>query len=169
MKTPLITILAATAVATLAVSGTASASPATGHGPGSITHATGVRPGAINHISSSTGTLTLKPTNAYVDLSSDNWSGYVTPQLSEGYTGTGTTFTVPTLTTCGGTDTASSFWAGLDGWGDNTVEQDGVEVNCTGGSPSLYAWVETYPAAQLEIINSTTGEPARSARRQHRL
>jgi len=153
-------ILAATAVAALTVSGTASASPATGHGPGSSIHATGVRPGAIKHISSSTGTLTLKSTNAYADQTSDNWSGYVTPEVSAGYTATSTTFTVPTLTTCGSTDTASSFWAGLDGDGDNTVEQDGVEVDCTGGSASLYAWVETYPAPQQEIDNSTTGTPA---------
>ena len=102
-------ILAATAVAALTVSGTASASPATGHGPGSSIHATGVRPGAIKHISSSTGTLTLKSTNAYADQTSDNWSGYVTPEVSAGYTATSTTFTVPTLTTCGSTDTASSF------------------------------------------------------------
>jgi Peptidase A4 family len=153
-------ILAATAAAALAVSGTASASPATGHGLGTSIHATGVRPGTIKHIGSSTGNLTLKATNAYADLSSDNWSGYATPQVSNGYGATFTTFTVPTGITCGSTDTASSYWAGLDGWGDNTVEQDGVEADCNGGSPSLYAWVETYPAYEEEITSETTGTAA---------
>jgi hypothetical protein len=152
-------ILAAAVLAALAVSGTAGASTAAGH-PGSIIHATGVKPGAVSHVSSSTGTLTLKPTKAYADQTSANWSGYVTPEDNGNYNGTFTTFTVPALTTCGSTDTASSFWAGLDGWGDDTVEQDGVEDDCTDGLQSLYAWVETYPAYQEEIVNNTTGDPA---------
>jgi Peptidase A4 family len=155
-------ILAAAAVAALAASATASASPAgsTGHHPGSIIHATGVRPGAVTHIRSSTGALTVRPTKVYADLSSTNWSGYVTPGVSGNYTQTSTTFTVPAVTACGSSDTASAFWGGLDGWGDNTVEQDGVEDDCNGGVQSLYAWVETYPAVQLEIISNTTGNPA---------
>lgn len=157
--------IAAAAIAAIAAvtagAGAANASPAGKGRAGSIIHATGVRPGAIRHISSSSqaGSLTLKPTSAYADLDSDNWSGYVTPQVSGKYTGTTTVFTVPTGITCGSTDTASSFWAGVDGWGDNTVEQDGIEANCTGGAPSLYAWVETYPAYQEEIVTDT-GAPA---------
>jgi hypothetical protein len=39
------------------------------------------------------------------------------------------------------------------------VEQDGVEADCDGGSPSLYAWAETYPAPEEEVVNSS-GTPA---------
>jgi Peptidase A4 family/Putative Ig domain len=152
---------AAAAAVALAGAGTAAGSPAqapAGH-PGSVIQATGVHPGAVKHISSSTGTLTLKLTDDYADLESSNWSGYVTPEDAGEFTGTTTVFNVPTGITCGGTDTAASFWAGVDGWGDGTVEQDGIEADCNDGLPSLYAWVETYPAYQEEIINSTTGDP----------
>jgi hypothetical protein len=154
-------ILAAAAVAALAVSGTASASTAAVH-PGSIIRATGVRPGAISHISSSTGTLGLKGTNTYADQESENWSGYTTPAVDGAYSETSTTFTVPTDVACGSTDTASAFWAGLDGdtSSSETVEQDGVEADCTGGVQSLYGWVELFPAYQQEIVNETTGAPA---------
>lgn len=101
----------------------------------------------------------MKPVSTYADQTSENWSGYVTPAVSEGYTESSTAFTVPALTTCGDTDTGSAFWGGLDGDEDSTVEQDGVEDDCTGGSASLYAWVETYPAPQEEIVNSS-GAPA---------
>jgi hypothetical protein len=77
------------------------------------------------------------------------------------YTGTSTTFTVPSSFTCTDTDTASSFWAGLDGASasDTTVEQDGVEADCDGGVLSLYAWVETYPAPEEEIGEGNAPAP----------
>jgi hypothetical protein len=129
--------------------------------PGSIIRATGVRAGAMKSISSSssTGSLTLKPTNAYADLTSDNWSGYITPEAAGAYKETSATFTVPASISCTSTDTASSFWAGLDGSGDSTVEQDGVEADCDSGSPVLYAWVETFPSPEEEIVG-TDGDAA---------
>jgi hypothetical protein len=148
-------LIALAACAALAAGGAASASSSLAGHPGSIIRATGVRAGAITHMSSSTGALTVKPTTAYADLTSGNWSGYVSPAANGDYTGTSATFTVPADTTCGSTDTASSFWAGLDGWDDSTVEQDGVEDDCADGVQSLYAWVETYPAYEEEIVTST--------------
>jgi hypothetical protein len=133
-------------------------------GPGSVIYATGVHASAVQSIRSSSpaGTLSLKTTDAYAaDQTSTNWSGYVTPADAGAYQATSTTFTVPTSISCTHTDTASSFWAGLDGAdpNDNTVEQDGVEADCTDGSLSMYAWLETFPAAEQEIV-STTGVPA---------
>jgi hypothetical protein len=132
--------------------------------PGAVIYATGVHAGAVQSMSSSSpdGALTLKTTDAYAaDQISNNWSGYVTPvKKGVSYQVTSTTFTVPASITCTGTDTASSFWAGLDGYSDNTVEQDGVEADCTDGSPALYAWVETYPSPELEIVNNDTDAPA---------
>jgi len=158
-------ILAAAALAALAVSGTAGASvsrPAAGH-PGSIIRPTGVKPGAIKSISSSSpaGNLGLKTTSTYAGstLTSDNWSGYVTPQDAGAYNSTATTFTVPASTTCGSNTTMAAFWAGLDGWGDSTVEQDGIEDDCINGVQSMYAWIETYPAPSEEIVYTATGDP----------
>src|ERR1700684_2624992 len=132
--------------------------------PGGVIYATGVHASAAQSIRSSSpdGALTLKTTDAYAaDQTSNNWSGYVTPVKPKvTYQATSTTFTVPASITCTGTDTASSFWAGLDGYSDSTVEQDGVEADCTDGSPSLFAWVETYPAPEEEIVNDETQTPA---------
>ena len=131
--------------------------------PGGVIYATGVHASAVQSIKSSSraGALTLKTTDAYAaDQTSTNWSGYVTTPKAGAYKATSTTFTVPASITCTSTDTASSFWAGLDGYDDGTVEQDGVEADCTDGSPSLFAWLETYPAPEEEIVNSETLAPA---------
>jgi hypothetical protein len=108
--------------------------------------------------SSTRGPLTLKTTNMYGEAQSDNWSGYVTPLDQAKYDNTSTTFTVPAVT-CGSETTASAFWAGIDGDNDSTVEQDGIEAGCTGGSPELYGWLEMYPAPESEIVTGS-GEPA---------
>jgi hypothetical protein len=122
-----------------------------------------VQPSAVKsiHSSSPDGALNLTPTHAYAgDQTSPNWSGYVTPETVGAYTGTSTSFTVPSSFSCTSTDTASSFWAGLDGApGDTTVEQDGVEADCDGGVLSMYAWVETYPAPEEEIGNANGPAP----------
>ena len=159
-------MIAAAAVTALAAGGgtayAATSPPAPAStAPGGIIRATGVRPGAVKSIKSSSaaGALTLKTTDAYADVESTDWSGYVTPEDKGKYTGTSTTFTVPASITCTSTDTASSFWAGLDGYGDSTVEQDGVEADCDDGSPSLYAWAETYPAPEEEVVTAA-GTPA---------
>jgi hypothetical protein len=130
--------------------------------PGGVIYATGVHASAVQSMKSSSpdGALTLKTTDAYAaDQISDNWSGYETTPKKGAYQLTSTSFTVPASIVCTSTDTASSFWAGLDGDGDSTVEQDGVEADCTGGSLVLYAWLETYPVAEEEIV-TRTGAPA---------
>jgi Peptidase A4 family/PASTA domain len=154
-------MIAAATVTALAAGGGAAYAAAmpstapTSTAPGSVIYATGVHASAAQNIRSSSpdGALTLKTTDAYADQTSNNWSGYVTPEKAAAYKATSTTFTVPASITCTSTDTASSFWAGLDGYADGTVEQDGVEADCTDGSLSMYAWVETYPAPEEEIVN----------------
>jgi Peptidase A4 family/PASTA domain len=155
-------MIAAATVTALAAGGGAAYAAAmpstapTSTAPGSVIYATGVHASAAQSIRSSSpdGALTLKTTDAYADQTSSDWSGYVTAAKTGAYKGTSTTFTVPASIDCTSTDTASSFWAGLDGDGDGTVEQDGVEADCTDGSLALYAWLETYPAAEEEIVSS---------------
>src|ERR1700691_1898534 len=126
-----VTVTALAAGGGAAYAATPSAAPAA-PAPGGVIRATGVRPSAVKSIRSSSpdGALTLKTTDAYAaDQTSDNWSGYVTAEKAGAYNGTSTTFTVPSSITCTSADSASSFWAGLDGNGDSTVEQDGVEAD----------------------------------------
>lgn len=48
----------------------------------------------------------------------------------------------------GGT-TYAAFWAGLDGYNSNTVEQAGVLMTDSNGLVSYQAWTEFYPAAPV--------------------
>ncbi|MEV6440399.1 G1 family glutamic endopeptidase [Amycolatopsis sp. NPDC051716] len=40
-------------------------------------------------------------------------------------------------------------WVGIDGDGSSTVEQTGVETDCSSGRPVYSAWYEMYPAAPV--------------------
>jgi Peptidase A4 family len=86
-------------------------------------------------------------------VASSNWSGYAV---------TGTAFTkalgswiVPAVK-CGTTPNSfSSYWVGIDGYSDNTVEQLGTDSDCSGKTPQYYAWYEFYPNASKLISNIT--------------
>ena len=57
---------------------------------------------------------------------------------------------------CNSEDTYSSFWVGLDGYASSSVEQDGTDVDCSGGSPQYYAWYEMYPAYPVNFSNAVS-------------
>ncbi|HEX5402368.1 MAG TPA: G1 family glutamic endopeptidase [Pseudonocardiaceae bacterium] len=78
---------------------------------------------------------------AAATLGSTNWSGYVA--LGDTYTSVTSNWIQPTLTCT--TKGIVSFWVGLDGWNDGTVEQTGTGADCRTGSPQYYAWWETFP------------------------
>ncbi|MGA2471638.1 MAG: immunoglobulin domain-containing protein [Solirubrobacteraceae bacterium] len=85
-----------------------------------------------------------KTTNAAtLTLGSGNWSGYVDTGGGP-FTAVNGSWKVPTIQTCAGGATNSSHWVGIDGWGSDSVEQDGTEADCSGGTPSYDAWVEMY-------------------------
>src|SRR5215470_1125656 len=95
---------------------------------------------------------------------SGNWAGYLA--LPGGST---TSFkqvvadyTVPSAN-CngGGVGTGDAFayhWIGLDGWGNGTVEQDGVADFCEGGSASYYAWWEMFPNGINLVFQVSPGD-----------
>lgn len=87
---------------------------------------------------------------------STNWSGYAV---------TGTAFTyakgswhVPGVDCAKTPNTYSSHWVGIDGFSDKTVEQIGTESDCSGGTPSYYAWYEFFPAGMVPISSVPVGD-----------
>ena len=64
---------------------------------------------------------------------------------------------------CGGTDTFSAFWAGLDGDGTATVEQTGTEANCVDGAATYQGWYELFPNAPVFFANPVQPGDAMSA------
>lgn len=88
------------------------------------------------------GTTTSNAATIVVASESYNWSGYVaTGQAFSTVTGS---WNVPAVSCPAGATSYSSQWIGIDGDGSSTVEQDGTESDCAGGTPSYGAWYEMY-------------------------
>ena len=79
---------------------------------------------------------------------SGNWSGYIATPKTAGQTFNyvSARWTVPAVNCSVTPNTFSYHWVGLDGWTDGTVEQDGTASDCSGTSPTYFAWYEMYPA-----------------------
>ncbi len=92
---------------------------------------------------SNPATLTVVP------ATSSNWSGYVA--TGETFSAVSGSFTVPAVTCAPGANTASSVWIGIDGVEDRTVEQEGVEADCDGGTASYFAWYEMYGDSDPQV------------------
>lgn len=94
------------------------------------------------------GTATTNPATLVVggDDSSTNWAGYYATGQNGSFTMATGSWSVPAVTCSGGATTYSSAWVGIDGatQGNNTVEQDGTESDCSGGVASYSAWYELY-------------------------
>lgn len=76
------------------------------------------------------------------------WAGYV-ETANAPYSTVSAHWTVPTITGSTSSTAFVSFWVGIDGYGNNTVEQAGILItNPTGGGNTYAAWVEFYNAAE---------------------
>ncbi|MEV6829183.1 G1 family glutamic endopeptidase [Amycolatopsis sp. NPDC051102] len=74
-----------------------------------------------------------------------NWGGYVS---FGSFTTATASWTEPSVT-CNSTNDLFAPWVGIDGDGSSTVEQTGVETDCSSGRPVYSAWYEMYPAAPV--------------------
>ena len=78
---------------------------------------------------------------------STNWSGYAATGGS--FTKVTSSWTQPTALCGSDPNSYAAFWVGLDGDGTNTVEQTGSDSDCSGKTPTYYAWYEMYPLAPV--------------------
>lgn len=101
-----------------------------------------------------------------------NWGGYVAHGSKGQFTSVSGEWTIPTVS-CTASDNLFGTWVGLDGSGDNTVEQTGVRVGCgpEGGSCATsppdtqcnYAWYEMYPGAMNDYDDPVSAGDTMSA------
>jgi hypothetical protein len=85
-------------------------------------------------------------------VTSQNWSGYAAHNGP--YKSISASWVEP-RGHCGSSGHKySSFWVGLDGFKDKTVEQTGSEVDCKGGSPRYYSWFEMFPKFPVRFRNT---------------
>ena len=79
------------------------------------------------------------------EFSGGNWGGYVS---FGSFTTATASWTEPSVS-CTSTNDLFAPWVGIDGDGSSTVEQTGVETDCSSGRPVYSAWYEMYPAAPV--------------------
>ncbi|MFI6470198.1 G1 family glutamic endopeptidase [Streptomyces sp. NPDC050516] len=85
----------------------------------------------------------FSPYNAHIKDSV--WGGYVAQGSFTRITGSW----VEPHATCNSSNDLFAPWVGIDGYGSQTVEQTGVQTDCSSGSPQLSAWYEMYPAQPI--------------------
>jgi hypothetical protein len=71
-----------------------------------------------------------------------NWSGYVA--TGSGFDSASVNWTEPQVS-CNSSNDLMAPWVGIDGYGSQSVEQTGVQTDCSSGSPEYSAWYEMYP------------------------
>ena len=86
---------------------------------------------------------------------STNWSGYAVTGNPGSVTDVKASWVVPAVTCSAGQTQYSSFWVGIDGYSDNTVEQTGTDSDCQNGVPTYYAWFEFYPHPMMQVNTLT--------------
>lgn len=79
------------------------------------------------------------------EFAGGNWGGYVS---FGSFTTATASWTEPSVT-CNSTNDLFAPWVGIDGDGSSTVEQTGVETDCSSGRAVYSAWYEMYPAAPV--------------------
>jgi len=143
--------VAVAALSVVGIAGVAGASPTVGAAP-VARHALATAPDRVGLHPPLIPAGHLPRTGKAVSdtLNSLNWSGYGLTGHTGGFTSVEAAFVVPALLSCGGNEqSASSFWAGIDGLGTGTVEQDGVDASCDNGITVYTPWYEMYPASPV--------------------
>lgn len=80
---------------------------------------------------------------------SGNWAGYAV--IGSSFTQAKGSWVVPAVDCAATRGGSASFWVGIDGWSDATVEQTGTDSDCDGKKPHYYAWYEFAPKGGVTI------------------
>ena len=86
-------------------------------------------------------------------VQSTNWSGYA--DTGSGFSTVTGSWTEPTATCSGRTESLAAFWVGIDGYSSSSVEQDGTLVECYRGTAYYYTWWEMYPTNAIQVVGTS--------------
>ena len=92
-----------------------------------------------------------------------NWAGYAANRAGTSFRHVSAAFLVPYLDCSATPDSYSSHWAGLDGLGSASVEQVGIEADCSGSTPRYYAWYEMYPKPVSVVFRVGAGNAVQAS------
>jgi hypothetical protein len=93
-------------------------------------------------------------------LLSTNWSGYVATSNTR-FDSVAGEFVQPSIVCDGLADRYVAVWTGLDGYRDNTLEQDGTFATCGGAGhrqPEYVAWYEMFPLPSVMLFPVNAGD-----------
>jgi hypothetical protein len=101
-----------------------------------------VRPGGANLKAGASGTTAVD---------SYNWSGYADSSATPNtFTAVSAKWRQP-RTVCSPEQELTAYWVGLDGYSNETVEQDGTLAYCFEGVAYYYTWWEMYPGGSVTV------------------
>jgi hypothetical protein len=86
-------------------------------------------------------------------VQSTNWSGYADTGTS--FSQAAGSWTEPSASCSGRTESLAAFWVGIDGYSSSTVEQDGTLIECYRGHAYQYSWWEMYPTNDIQVVGSS--------------
>ncbi len=89
-----------------------------------------------------------------------NWSGYAATSAKK-FRSVRSVFVQPAVKCPGVANQWTSNWVGLDGFTDQTVEQDGTFAFCGGKNhttPQYEAWYEMFPAGSVNVFKVKPGD-----------
>jgi hypothetical protein len=92
---------------------------------------------------------------------SENWSGYAVSSNKAKFSYVHSEFVQPKIKCPGVANQWTSNWVGLDGFSDQTVEQDGTFAFCSGAKhnkPVYVAWYEMFPAGSVAVFTVKPGD-----------
>ncbi|MGH3164633.1 MAG: G1 family glutamic endopeptidase [Trebonia sp.] len=87
------------------------------------------------------------------DVTSTNWSGYA--DTGSNFSKVSSSWTEPTPSCSGRTESLAAFWVGIDGYSSSSVEQDGTLIECYQGSAYEYSWWELYPTNDIQVVGQS--------------
>ena len=96
-------------------------------------------------------------------IQSLNWAGYAANRAHTTFRHVSASFPVPYLNCQGSTPSYSSHWVGLDGLGSSSVEQVGIEADCSGSTAQYYAWYEMYPKLVTVVFPVRAGNAVQAS------
>jgi Peptidase A4 family len=103
------------------------------------------------------GTHPMQRGTKFNTVSSNNWSGFAT--YGDHFRFVSATYTIPSLNCAVSPDGSfDSEWVGLDGYTSSTVEQVGNFAECSGGTPSYFAFYEMYPSDSVSFSGVNPGD-----------
>ncbi len=104
----------------------------------------------------------VAPHPGFGDFLLTNWAGYIAPGSSGQFTTVTASWVEPPVTCLNDNDLYAP-WVGIDGFGNETVEQTGVQTACSTGSPVYSAWYEMYPKPPKYYTNPISANDAFTA------